>query len=174
MFGPGRVDLKQMKILMIPVSNEQNELRILNNLFDDSLITVIRNFSVHDRLVAIVLGLTHFVNIIFANFLSKQDFSYLNEIAGTSFEMQSLLVTSILTEQPALVTDLLIENRSVKMYIQSYLREANKVAKMVFEGNDVDLGTSYAKAKKILQRQQDLQLSYRRMYDIMEKVKIST
>jgi prephenate dehydrogenase len=171
MFGPGRVDLKQMKILMIPVSNEQNELRILNNLFDDSLITVIRNFSVHDRLVAIVLGLTHFVNIIFANFLSKQDFSYLNEIAGTSFGMQSLLITSILTEQPALVADLLIENRSVKMYIQSYLREANKVAKMVFEGNDVDLVTNYAKAKKILQRQQDLQLSYRRMYNIMEKVK---
>ena len=171
MFGPGRVDLKQMKILMIPVSNEQNELRILNNLFDDSLITVIRNFSVHDRLVAIVLGLTHFVNIIFANFLSKQDFSYLNEIAGTSFGMQSLLITSILTEQPALVADLLIENRFVKMYIQSYLREANKVAKMVFEGNDVDLVTNYAKAKKILQRQQDLQLSYRRMYNIMEKVK---
>jgi hypothetical protein len=45
---------------------------------------------------------------------------------------------------------------------------------MVFEGNDVDLGTNYAKAKKILQRQQDLQLSYRRMYDIMEKIKIST
>ena len=171
MFGPGRMDLKQTKILMIPVSNEQNELKILNNLFGGSLITVIRNSSVHDRLIAIVLGLTHFVNIIFANFLSKQDFSYLNEIAGTSFEMQSLLITSILTEQPALVADLLIENRSVKMYIQSYLREANKVAKMVFEGNDVDLGTSYAKAKKILQRQQDLQLSYKRMYDIMEKAK---
>ena len=171
MFGPGRVDLKQMKILMIPVSNEQKELKILNKLFDGSLITVIQNSNVHDRLIAIVLGLTHFVNIIFAKFLSTQDFSYLNEIAGTSFEMQSLLTTSILTEQPALVADLLIENKSVRMYIQSYLREANKVAKMVFEGNSVDLGTKYAKAKKILQRQQDLQLSYKRMYDIMEKAK---
>ena len=174
MFGPGRVDLKQMKILMIPVSNEQNELKLLNKLFDRSLITVIQNSNVHDRLMAIVLGLTHFVNLIFANFLSKQDFSYLNEIAGTSFEMQSLLITSILTEQPALVADLLIENRSVKMYIQSYLREANKVAKMVFGRNGVDLETNYAKAKKILQGQKDLQLSYKHMYDIMEKVKIST
>jgi prephenate dehydrogenase len=171
MFGPGRVDLKQMKILMIPVSNEQNELKILNKLFDRSLITVIQNSNTHDRLIAIVLGLTHFVNIIFANFLSKQDFSYLNEIAGTSFEMQSLLITSILTEQPALVADLLIENKSVSMYIQSYLREANEVAKMVLEGNSADLTTKYAKAKKTIQRQQDLQLSYKRMYDIMEKAK---
>ncbi len=171
MFGPGRMNLKQMKILMIPVSNEQNELKILNKIFDESLITVIRNSNAHDRLIAIVLGLTHFVNIIFANFLSRQDFSYLSEIAGTSFEMQSLLMASILTERPSLIVDLLIENRSVKMYIQSYLREAKKVAKLVFEGNSVDLGINYEKTKKILQREQNLLLSYKRMYDIMEKVK---
>jgi acyl CoA:acetate/3-ketoacid CoA transferase alpha subunit len=80
-------------------------------------------------------------------------------------------MTSILTEQPSLIVDLLIENRSVKMYIQSYLREAKKVAKLVFEGNSVDLGINYEKTKKILQREQNLLLSYKRMYDIMEKVK---
>jgi hypothetical protein len=111
------------------------------------------------------------VNITFASFLSRQDFSYLSEIAGTSFEMQSLLMTSILTEQPSLIVDLLIENRSVKMYIQSYLREAKKVAKFVFEGNSVDLGINYEETKKILQRERNLQLSYKRMYNIMEKVK---
>ena len=171
MFGPGRMNLKQMKILMIPVSNKQNELKILNRIFDESLITVIRNSNAHDRLIAIVLGLNHFVNITFANFLSRQDFSYLSEIAGTSFEMQSLLMTSILTEQPSLIVDLLIENRSVKMYIQSYLREAKKVAKFVFEGNSVDLGINYEETKKILQRERNLHLSYKRMYDIMEKIK---
>jgi prephenate dehydrogenase len=171
MFGPGRMNLKQMKILMIPVSNKQNELKILNRIFDESLITVIRNSNAHDRLIAIVLGLNHFVNITFANFLSRQDFSYLSQIAGTSFEMQSLLMTSILTEQPSLIVDLLIENRSVKMYIQSYLREAKKVAKFVFEGNSVDLGINYEETKKILQRERNLHLSYKRMYDIMEKIK---
>jgi prephenate dehydrogenase len=171
MFGPGKMNLKQMKILMIPVSNEQNELKISNKIFDESLITVIRNSNVHDRLIAIVLGLTHFMNIIFANFLSKQDLSYLNEIAGTSFEMQSLLMTSILTEQPSLIVDLLIENRSAKLYIQSYLREAKKVAKLVFDGNSVDLGINYEKTKKTLQGELNLQLSYKRMYDILEKVK---
>jgi prephenate dehydrogenase len=171
MFGPGRMNLKQMKILMIPVSNERHELKILNKIFDESLIIVIRTSNAHDRLIAIVLGLTHFVNIIFANFLSRQDFSYLSEIAGTSFEMQSLLMTSILTEQPSLIVDLLIENRSVKMYIQTYLREAKKVAKFVFERNSVALGINYEKTKKILQRERNLLLSYKRMYDIMEKVK---
>jgi len=76
-----------------------------------------------------------------------------------------------LTEQPALVIDLLIENRSVKKYIHSYLKEANKVAKMIFENNGVELGTKYVNTKTILQRQQNLQLSYKRMYDIIEKIK---
>ena len=171
MFGPGKMNLKQMKILMIPVSNEQNELKISNKIFDGSLITVIRDSNVHDRLIAIVLGLTHFMNIIFANFLSKQDLSYLSEIAGTSFEMQSLLMASILTERPSLVVDLLIENPSVKMFIQSYLTEAKKVAKLIFDGNSADLGMNLQKTKKTLQGEQNLQLSYKRMYDILEKVK---
>ena len=171
MFGPGKMNLKQMKILMIPVSNEQNELKISNKIFDGSLITVIRDSNVHDRLIAIVLGLTHFMNIIFANFLSKQDLSYLSKIAGTSFEMQSLLMASILTERPSLVVDLLIENRSVKMFIQSYLTEAKKVAKLIFDGNSADLGMNLQKTKKTLQGEQNLQLSYKRMYDILEKVK---
>ena len=171
MFGPGKMNLKQMKILMIPVSNEQNELKISNEIFDGSLITVIRASNVHDRLIAIVLGLTHFMNIIFANFLSKQDLSYLSKIAGTSFEMQSLLMASILTERPSLVVDLLIENPSVKMFIQSYLTEAKKVAKLIFDGNSADLGMNLQKTKKTLQGEQNLQLSYKRMYDILEKVK---
>jgi prephenate dehydrogenase len=171
MFGPGKKDLKQMKIILIPVSNEQNELKVLNNIFDTPIITIVPNSNVHDKLIAIVIGLTHYVNIILANFLSKQDFPYLNKVAGTTFKMQSLLITSILTEQPALVVDLLTENRSVKKYIRSYLKEANSVAKMVFDKNGVKLGTKYANTKTILQRQQNLQLSYKRMYDIVEKIK---
>jgi prephenate dehydrogenase len=171
MFGPGKKDLKQMKIILIPVSNEQNELKVLNNIFDTPIITIVPNSNVHDKLIAIVIGLTHYVNIILANFLSKQDFPYLNKVAGTTFKMQSLLITSILTEQPALVVDLLTENRSVKRYIRSYLKEANSVAKMVFDKNGVKLGTKYVNTKTILQRQQNLQLSYKRMYDIVEKIK---
>jgi prephenate dehydrogenase len=171
MFGPGMMDLKQMKILLVPVSNEENEIKILNNLFDQAVITVIPNYNIHDKLIAIVLGLTHYVNLVFANFLSKQDFPYLNEVSGTSFKMQSLLITSMLTEQPALAIDLLIENPSVKKFIQSYLKEAKELAKMIFENNGVDLETTYVNIKTILQRQQNLQLSYERMYDIIEKIK---
>ena len=42
---------------------------------------------------------------------------------------------------------------------------------MIFENNDVELGTKYVNTKTILQRQQNLQLSYKRMYDIIEKIK---
>jgi prephenate dehydrogenase len=171
MFGPGRSDLKQMKILWIPVNEEKYEFKILNHLFDRAIITIVPNSEIHDRLIAIVLGLTHYVNIVFASFLSKQDLLYLSKVAGTSFKMQSLLITSIFTEQPALVIDLLIENPPVRNYIHSYLKEANRIAKIIFGKNGVDLGNRYASTKKILQRQKNLQLSYKQMYDIVEKIK---
>ena len=82
MFGPGTMDIKQMKILLIPVKNEENELKILNDIFEGAIITVIPDANIHDELIAIVLGLTHYVNIIFASFLSQENSSNLpkNEV----------------------------------------------------------------------------------------------
>lgn len=171
MFGPGTVDIKQMKILLIPVKNQENELRTLNDLFEEATVIVIPNADIHDKLIAIVLGLTHYTNTVFASFLSTQNFSYLKKVAGTTFEIQSLLAASILTEEPDLIISLLIENRTVRKYIQSYLNEANKVATLVFDENDVDLRTKYIKTKSILQQQENLQLSYKRMYNIIERFK---
>jgi prephenate dehydrogenase len=169
MFGPGRMDLKQMKILLIPVKNEETELKILNELFEGAIIAVIPNADMHDKLIAIVLGLTHYTNMVFASILSKQDFSFLSDVAGTTFELQSLLAASIMTEEPDLVISLLLENQSVKKHIHNYLSESNKIATLIFKENDLDLKAKYLKTRSILQHQQNLELSYKRMYQIIEK-----
>ena len=171
MFGPGRMDLKQMKILLIPVKNEQLELKILNELFDGAIIAVISNPEIHDKLIAIVLGLTHYANMVFASILSKQNFSCLSDVAGTTFEIQSLLAASIMTEEPDLVISLLLENQSVKEYIHNYLGECNKIATLIFKENDLDLKAKYLKTRSILRQQQNLELSYKRMYQIVEKIR---
>ena len=171
MFGPGRMDLKQMKILLIPVKNEEIELKILNELFEGAIIAVISNPDIHDKLIAIVLGLTHYTNMVFASILSKQNFSCLSDVAGTTFEIQSLLAASIMTEEPDLVISLLLENQSVKEYIHNYLGESNKIATLIFKENDLDLKAKYLKTRSILRQQQNLELSYKRMYQIVEKIR---
>ena len=171
MFGPGRKDLKQMKILLIPVRNEENELKILNEIFEEAIVVVIPNAKIHDELIGVVLGLTHYINMVFAGTISKQDLSYLRDVTGTTFEIQSLLAASIMTEEPDLLISLLLENQSVKKHIQNYLSESNKVARLIFNENDLDLKTKYLKTRSILQRHENLELSYKRMYQIVEKLR---
>ena len=171
MFGPGRKDLKQMKILLIPVRNEENELKILNEIFEEAIVVVIPNAKIHDELIGVVLGLTHYINMVFAGTISKQDLSYLRDVTGTTFEIQSLLAASIMTEEPDLLISLLLENHSVKKHIQNYLSESNKVARLIFNENDLDLKTKYLKTRSILQQHQNLESSYKRMYQIVEKLR---
>jgi prephenate dehydrogenase len=171
MFGPGTIDIKQMKILLVPVKNEENELKILNDIFEGAIITVIPDANIHDELIAIVLGLTHYVNIIFASFLSQENHSYLKEVSGTTFGVQSLLSESILTEEPNLIIDLLMNNPTVRKHIQKYLREANKVARLIFDEDDVKLKAKFVKIRSLLQERQNLEVSYKRKYNIIEKLK---
>ncbi|HEY6886091.1 MAG TPA: prephenate dehydrogenase/arogenate dehydrogenase family protein [Nitrososphaeraceae archaeon] len=171
MFGPGRADSKQMKILLIPIKNKENEFKISNEIFEEAAITVIPNANIHDKLIAIVLGLTHYTNIVFASLISKENFSYLREVSGTTFEVQSLLAASMFTEEPDLVASLLLENKSVTKHIQRYLCEANKIAKLIFNGNSTDLMAKYVKTRATLQQQQNLELSYKVMYNIIEKLR---
>jgi prephenate dehydrogenase len=170
MFGPGRKDLKQMKILLIPVKNEVSELKILNEIFEEAIITVIPNARTHDNLIAIVLGMTHYMNMVFASIISKQNFSYLSKVSGNTFEIQSLLAASILTEEPDLFVSLLLDNHYVRKHIQDYLRETYKVATMIFDNKDIYLRQKYLKTRSILQQQQNLELSYKRLYRIVERM----
>ena len=95
-----------MKILLIPVKNEENELKILNDIFGGAIIILIPDANIHDKLIAIVLGLTHYINIAFASFLSQENHSYLRKVSGTTFKiLRSLLSESILTEDPNLIIE---------------------------------------------------------------------
>src|ERR687889_2406734 len=133
MFGPGADDIKNMNILLIPVRDEKEETSISKCLFEDALITVLPSPKIHDDLIAIVLGLTHYINIIFGSVLSKENIDLLKKVSGTTFELQSLLCRSIFTDAPDLIVALLSENPSARRYIQNYVNNANKLAKLICE-----------------------------------------
>jgi prephenate dehydrogenase len=170
MFGPGADDIKNMNILLIPVQDEKEETSISKCLFEDALITVLPSPKIHDDLIAIVLGLTHYINIIFGSVLSKENFDLLKKVSGTTFELQSLLSRSIFTNAPDLIVALLSENPSTRRYIQNYVNNANKLAKSICEGDEIKLRAHIQKTKSILEQQQNLELSYQRMYHIVKEL----
>ncbi|MGG6460630.1 MAG: prephenate dehydrogenase/arogenate dehydrogenase family protein, partial [Candidatus Eiseniibacteriota bacterium] len=96
MFGPGARRLQDTKILFVPVRNRTREEQKLRSILGDAKIIVVKDVVYHDRLMASILGLTYFSNLIFGSVVSKENFANLKKYAGTTFDLQSILFQSIL------------------------------------------------------------------------------
>jgi prephenate dehydrogenase len=171
MFGPGASEKMQAKVLLVPVRNKEAELKIVHEMFENAAVQVLPDAKAHDRSIATVLGLTYFANIVFAKVVSSGNIPMLKQVSGTTFGLQLLLAESILTNEPDLVIALVQENPYAKKYITQYLKEASAVAKMASAKDSKKLKADLKKIKLKLQKWQDLEQSYRRMYDIIENLK---
>jgi prephenate dehydrogenase len=171
MFGPGASEKKQAKILLVPVRNKGAELKLANALFENAKMIVLPNPETHDRSIAIVLGLTYFTNMVFGKVVSANNLALLKEISGTTFGLQSLLAESILTDEPDLIIALIKENPFARKYIKEYLKVASAIEKLASGRSSKDLKADIQKIKSRLQKYQDLQQSYRRLYEIVDSLK---
>lgn len=171
MFGPGASKNVETRVVLVPVRNEKIEIKIANEIFENANLMVLPNARQHDKSIAIVLGLTYFANIVFAKVMSSGNISMLKQVSGTTFGLQSLIAESILTEEPDLVIALISENIYAKRYINQYLKEAAAFARLAIEKDNKDLKAELQKVKLNMRKRQDLQQSYNRLYEIIDKHK---
>jgi prephenate dehydrogenase len=171
MFGPGASEKMQAKVLMVPIRNQEAELRIVYELFENVVVKVLPDAKAHDVSIATVLGLTYFVNIVFAKVISEGDISMLKQASGTTFSLQSLIAESVLTNEPDLIAAIIQTNPYVKKCIRQYMKEASATAKMAGAKDSSKLKTRLKKIRSKMQKWQDLRESYRRMYNIIENMK---
>jgi prephenate dehydrogenase len=171
MFGPGASKKVDIRVLLVPVRNEKMELKIANEIFENANVMVLPNAKQHDKSIAIVLGLTYFANIVFAKVISSGNISMLKQVSGTTFGLQSLIAESIFTEEPELVIALIRENTFAKRYISHYIKEAGALAQLVIANDSKDLKAELQKVKLRMQKGQDLQQSYNRMYEMIDRCK---
>jgi prephenate dehydrogenase len=165
MFGPGASNIRDEKILLIPVQNKKIESETLSSLIRGSEIVVLPSAQVHDRYMAIILGITYFANLIFANLLSKKDILYLEKISGTFFRVQLLLILGILSDDPDLVVSIISQNAYTKKCISEYLDEVEKLGSTLKGMNrDKNLLREILAAKSIFGQSFDLQKSYQKIY----------
>lgn len=167
MFGPAAPSVNLMKIILIPVRNEINELRIVKEMFHGAVIRIIPDAETHDTFMSIILGLTYFMNLVFATFVSKQDRQSLKQFSGTTFKIQSLLCTSILQDEPDLILALLSQNLKVRKQIRKYLVEAKKLERLFSGRNEFKMKLTLKKLKSLYQERGNIELSYTQMYRII-------
>jgi prephenate dehydrogenase len=171
MFGPGASSIRDTRILLVPVKNKKTELDTVSSLMRGSEIIVLPTAQVHDKYMAIILGLTYFVNVVLAKILSKEDILYLEKISGTFFGIQLLLMQGIISDDPSLIVSIISRNSHTKKRISEYLSEADALRSTILGGRDSQLLRDLSKMKLILERSFDLQLSYRNMYTMFRKQK---
>jgi prephenate dehydrogenase len=171
MFGPGASKKVENRMLLVPVRNEKIEVKIANEIFENANVIVLPNAKQHDKSIGIVLGLTYFANLVFARVMSTGNISMLKQASGTTFGLQSLIAESILMEEPDLVIALIGENIYAKKYINQYLKEAAALARLAVANDSNDLRAELQKIRLNMQKKQDLQQSYNRMYEMIDKHK---
>ncbi len=170
MFGPGATDKKQMKILVIPVRNTSDELRTVEEFFTDATFVVIPTAKAHDDAIAVVLGLTYFTNLVFSYFLTTKELKRLKEIAGTTFQLQSMLAESILTDEPELIAALIRENPYALKHIKRYLGQASDLTKLMAAKDQRQLERRLHTLKARVQVRTDIRMSYKQLYDAIKAI----
>jgi prephenate dehydrogenase len=168
MFGPGATRKASMKVLLVPVRNRDLEAKAASWIFEDISVRSI-SFRKHDRYMGLILGLNYFINIIFTEVISDENISLLKEISGTTFKVQSLLSESVLTDEPELVTALITENPYARQFIQTYIKRSSFMLSVIKSKDTVSLKKKLLELRSKVDKHQDIHLSYRKMYELIEK-----
>ena len=173
LFGPGAEDIDEKKIALIPVFDVHTELRNAKKLLRGASLVIV-DVKDHDKIIAVVLGLTHLNNAIFAKIISdEKEFGRLKEIGGSTYRMQSLVSESIMNDQPELFKSLLMSNSNMKHYARTLLETTQQFCKYILDENPRGLSKTYQKIQDRLSKQANLEKSYQKMYKILKMLRES-
>ena len=168
MFGPGASTTMRLKILFIPVRNYTKELEFVRQLFPNFELLPIENAIKHDHIMAVVLGLNHYINVIFAEAIASHKYQDLEFYSGNTFKIQCILSESILNDDIDLLNSLFIENPFIKKEIKNFHNKFLKYFQMVNDKNDEKLAKYLKKVKSSLEEYHDLNSSYAKMYKFID------
>ena len=169
MFGPGAKNLKNHNIVLIPIKDGKKELNVARNLFPDGNFVTIDSTE-HDKKIATILGLTHLINIAFANILAKDDKITLTEkMAGTTFKAQKILAESIMTESPELIESI-ISNPEIRKVAEEFWKDVGRLLASAQEGKGEEIIDYIKTNKEKISQNVDLEKSYKKLTKMVNTI----
>ena len=125
LFGPALVSTKGMKVAVI--SGREEAAR----LFPEARIIPMGSKE-HDRAMAVVLGLTHIMNLAYAGtaarFLTPDEFT---KVSTPNSSMQLTLAEAVLAQDPRLTSAIQARNPYSKAVARAALKELERISRMV-------------------------------------------
>ena len=171
MFGPGAKGVKNQNIISIPIKDGKKELDVAKSLFPDADFVTIDS-NAHDKKIAVILGLTHLINIAFANILAKDDKILLTQkMAGTTFKAQKIIAESILKESTELI-ETILSNPEIRRVAEEFWRDIGLLLTSAQEGKSDEIVSYINSNKEKISENVNLEKSYKKltkMVSIIEK-----
>lgn len=169
MFGPGSKKLKGQNIISIPIRDAKKELSVAKSLFSEANFVQI-DASEHDKKIAIILGMTHLVNVALANILAKEEnFALVEKMSGTTFKAQKLLTAGIMTEAPELI-ETIIANPEIRRFAEEFWKDIGRMLILVQENRTEEILKYVTSAKERLGKNIDLDDSYKKLVTMVNAV----
>ena len=169
MFGPGIKDITGHNIISIPIKDAKNELYIAKSLFPSAKFVTIDAVE-HDKKIAVILGLTHLINLIFANILSKDEkISLTYKMSGTTFKAQKIICESIMNESPELL-ETIITNPEIKKISETFWKDLGRIITYIQEGKTDDIINYIESCKNRLEKNVDFHDSYNTLLSMVSLI----
>ena len=169
MFGPGTKTIKGQNIISVPIKDAKKELTVTKALFEGANFVTI-DAAEHDKKIAVILGLTHLMNLVFANIISKDEKMNLTEkMSGTTFRVQKTLAESIMTESPELI-ETIIANPEIRRVAEELWKDIGRLLTAVQESKTEEVINYIKECQERLAKHTDVAESYKRMAKMIKAV----
>ena len=103
MFGPGAVSMKNQNVVLTPTNEDERALaeKVRKYLETKGARVTLMTPHEHDELIAVVLGLAHFIALVSADtLLSFDKFEQMRTVAGTTYKVLLTLVEGVVSSDP--------------------------------------------------------------------------
>ncbi len=168
LFGPGVKSLRGKRIAFIPVFDREAELHLAKTLFPGADL-IEMGADEHDQVMAATLGLTHFINAVYAKIIYDEGPERLRRLAGTSFALQQLVSQSIFHDDPSLLAAIQMGNRYGHKYLQRFIKEATDLAGRVGHDREATL-SFFSTLRERMAADPAFKDSYRKAYAVLESI----
>jgi len=169
MFGPGIKNIAGRNVIIVPIKDAQKELTATKLLFPGANFVTIDAVE-HDKKIAVILGLTHLINIAFANILAKDDqISLTEKMAGTTFKAQRIIAESILTESAELI-ETIVSNTEVRKFGEEFQKDVSRLLTYSQEGKSEEIIDYIKSSQEKISKNVDLEKSNKKLSAMIKTI----
>lgn len=151
LFGPLITSLEGQVIVFCPGEIKSTKIEFLKTLFEkNGARVIILKPEEHDKQMAFIQALIHFINIGLGITLSKPEIKINSELSTPLFRLQSLIIGRIFGQPASLYSDISMENPQAKKVINEYLKQAQNLSILISKKDKDRFSKIFSKTEQTL------------------------